>query len=260
VFRKALLLGLFGGLDADARTLVAAMSVAPSSGRAQLISTTIKALKAAGLWTLIDALYLTAAHDSQAALLNWKNPGTWTLAPTNSPTFTVDRGYQGDGATSYLSATGYNPSTAGGAYAQDSALIGAWMHQATTVSGSFEAAIGNGTARIGTNAGPSTYATRVNDATGMNASPATLTAAHWAGRRLSSAGKDMWRNGVQYMATDVSASTAVTATFRLLANSNPGGFSNGRIAAAYTGGGLTDVQMAAMHAVLFAYMQGVGVV
>ena len=41
----------------------------------RLIDKAIGQLKMAGVWGKLDALYLLAAHTSQAALVNWKAPG-----------------------------------------------------------------------------------------------------------------------------------------------------------------------------------------
>ncbi len=60
--------------------LLARMSVPPSPARRTQIDTLVKTLLAAGLWTKLDALYLTAAHDAQAARLNLV---PWTGTVTN---------------------------------------------------------------------------------------------------------------------------------------------------------------------------------
>src|SRR5690606_35810663 len=101
------------------------MTTPPTRARQLLINTTITNLIAAGLWPKLDVLYLLAAADEQAARLNWKNPGTFTCTAVNSPTFTADRGFAGDGSTSYLD-TNFNISSASGRlYEQNSAHIGA---------------------------------------------------------------------------------------------------------------------------------------
>jgi hypothetical protein len=245
--------------DAATATLIAAMSAAPDGTRQLLIDNTIKALKAAGLWTKIDALYMTAAHDSQAALLNWKAPGTWTLAGTANPTFTADQGYKGDGSSSFLTASGYNPSTAGGSFALNSAVFGVWVQQSATIASSRYVSMGS-TSFMSLNGSSTGLQSRVNDATTLNATPNDMTATHWASRRLSSAGKDVWEAGTLHTATDVSTSTSMGTSFSILAVTTPASFSDGRVAAAYTAGGLTDAEMAAMDGCLRSYMQGVGVV
>ena len=52
-------------------------------------------------------LKVQAAHSSQAALLNWVST-SYPSSTVNSPTFTTDRGYAGDGVSSYV-ASGYVP-------------------------------------------------------------------------------------------------------------------------------------------------------
>jgi hypothetical protein len=87
--------------NSEASTYVAAMSVQPDITRKAAIDTLIGSLKSAGIWTTIDVLSLFAAHDSQAAVLNAKDPTkVWT--PVNSPTFTVDRGFTGDAVSKQL--------------------------------------------------------------------------------------------------------------------------------------------------------------
>ncbi|WP_312619986.1 hypothetical protein [Agrobacterium pusense] len=112
-------------LDPDAAAFVARMTVQPSPARAGLIETLIKTLKSGGVWPKLDILYLTAAHDSQAARLNLLN-GSSTLAPMNSPAFTVDRGYTGDGSSSYLD-TGYD-TLVGPQLQRDSCSIGVYTN------------------------------------------------------------------------------------------------------------------------------------
>jgi hypothetical protein len=93
-----------GAFSPEASALFAAMTTPPTAARKTLIDACIVSLKAAGVWSKLDAFYMTAAADSQAARLNWKTPGSQTLSAVNSPTFTADRGYQGDGISAHLTA------------------------------------------------------------------------------------------------------------------------------------------------------------
>ena len=112
------------GFSDEATALFAAMSVQPDAARKALINSFIVALKTAGIWSELDLLYVMAAHDAQAAQLNWKAPAANTLSPQNSPTFTTDRGYQGNGTTSYLTAgTNFSALTN---YQQNDAVLGVW--------------------------------------------------------------------------------------------------------------------------------------
>lgn len=100
--------------DPDAASLFARMTVQPDDTRKALTNNLITSLKSAGLWDKLDCLWLMAAHDAQAARLNWKS-AAFTLTPVAAPSFTADRGYTFDGASSFLK-TGYIPNTHGVAY------------------------------------------------------------------------------------------------------------------------------------------------
>src|SRR5262245_39221350 len=96
---------IYGGgatpVQAETTALLAAMTVQPNAARQTLINDLIYALKQSGAWAKMDFLYVLAAHDNQAARLNWKTAAN--LATVNGTcTFTVDRGYNGDGSTGYL--------------------------------------------------------------------------------------------------------------------------------------------------------------
>lgn len=94
------------GADYDNATtaLVAAMTTRPSEARIALIDALIAGLKTDGIWDRLEAFWITAAHDSQAGRLNWKNPGTFTLTENGTGTWTTDRGYAGNGTDGYLNS------------------------------------------------------------------------------------------------------------------------------------------------------------
>lgn len=97
-------------IGSETVSLLSSMTVAPSQARASLINDTIAALKTADLWDDLDVLYVLAAHDAQAARLNWKAPGTYTASVISTPTFTADQGYTGNGTDAALD-TGWIPAT-----------------------------------------------------------------------------------------------------------------------------------------------------
>lgn len=101
----------FGSVfSSEALALFSAMTVQPSANSKIAINNLINALIVNNIWSNLDFFYVTAAHDSQAACLNWKNPSTFTLTPTNSPTFTTNKGFAGNASTSYVN-TGWIPAT-----------------------------------------------------------------------------------------------------------------------------------------------------
>ena len=74
-----------GGYDAATEAIAAAFTTPPTTARKNLIDAAVVALKSAGVWTKLDALYLFAAADSQAAIINWKAPGTYNCDARSMP-------------------------------------------------------------------------------------------------------------------------------------------------------------------------------
>ena len=106
------------------------MTTPPTEARKKLIDRTIKELKSFGIWYQLDVLYFFAAETQQAALLNWiKNAHNATAV--NSPTFTVDRGFTGDGATSYINSN-FTPLSQGVRYLGASAMIAIYSRTNST--------------------------------------------------------------------------------------------------------------------------------
>lgn len=111
--------------EAESEAIFAAFTTPPDDTRKGHIDACVAALKAASVWTKLDGLAFAAAADGGAGSINWKSPGTYDLTPVNSPTFTADEGYAGNGSNAYLS-TGFVPSIAGGQMTQNSAHIGVY--------------------------------------------------------------------------------------------------------------------------------------
>lgn len=245
---------LFGGILPETRALVDAMTVKPNSTRVAHINRLIRAMKADGSWTRMDVFYMLAAHDEQAARLNWKNPGALTLTANNSPTFTVDRGFAGDGVSMNLTST-YRPSTFAGQFVLDDAMLGAYVHAANSTVSGMDVFLN--ASRVGTTA-TNTYGARVNDGVGILAAGAPAVG-HWAGRRTASNVRETWKNGA-LVANDAAASTAVSSVDLVLLASTALGAtpSNGRLSAAYAGGALTAQQMLSFHNSLLVLLRAVG--
>jgi len=68
-------------------------------------------LKNAGVWSDLDLFYVFATDgDSDFASINWKDVNNFQCSQVNSPNFTTNVGFWGDGASSYLN-TNYNLNT-----------------------------------------------------------------------------------------------------------------------------------------------------
>lgn len=106
--------------QAETATLLAAISEQPDAARQAAMNEFIFLLKDCGAWQLSDIVQIYEAHTQQAALLNWKNPGTFNASLVGAPSFIVDGGIETFTTGNYIS-TGFNPSTAGGQFSQNSA-------------------------------------------------------------------------------------------------------------------------------------------
>jgi len=125
----ASLLNSFTPVNDESVALFARMTTEPATPRKQLIDSTITSLKAAGFWAKLDALYLFAGHESETAVLNWiADSNNATLV--DSPTFTTDRGINGNGTTSYIN-TNFDLSTDSSKYLQNSAHFGLGIQTGT---------------------------------------------------------------------------------------------------------------------------------
>lgn len=102
----------------------------PSAARQIQYATLINSLVLGGVWAHLDVLDVLAAADSGTALLNLRHaPFKATLdTATGTPTFTVDRGFSAMGAPGNNSVnTNFNPSTAGGQFTQNDAMVAGWQ-------------------------------------------------------------------------------------------------------------------------------------
>lgn len=235
-------------------TLVAAMTPAPTAPRVEAINALVVALDAAGVWNKLDAFYALAAHHQQAARLNWRNPATFTLSAVNSPTFVVDRGYNGNGTSSYLD-TGFNPVTAGGQFTLNSG------HQAVVsrTDGAFTVnEFGNANNRIICRTATDLLSGRMMIATTPLFFPNnTNGTGHFCMSRTSSGAFTYLRNGVSLGSSADAAVALTSANFWIGASSNLS-YSTRQISAAHWGSGLTDAETLATHNAIAAYNSAIG--
>jgi hypothetical protein len=83
----------------------------PSASQQILQNQLVVDLKAGGIWSKLDTFAVFATDgSSDFALIDWIRLTQYTAV--NSPTFTTNEGFQGNGTSSYID-TNYNPSTSG---------------------------------------------------------------------------------------------------------------------------------------------------
>lgn len=254
------------GYGTEAIKLFNAMTVKPSGQRARLIANTIKQLQRANIWEKKSTLWVTAAHDDQAGRLDWKNPaGSFLLTKVNSPAFVVDRGFTGDGSTSYLD-TNVVLSTLGLGFALNSANVSYWSLTAGTSTlktdiGVVDAAAGGGIFLKVAEAG-NLMPCRLNSATTDSPTVTSDGTGLFTLNRSSSTLHQTYRNGVAG-GTISRASTALAANGRLfigaLAVANVASQWNTRqTALSALGPSLTAGEEAAFYNIMQSYMRNIG--
>lgn len=246
-----------GAVRDETQALLAAMTTKPSPARIALIDRTIRSLVSSGVWAKLDIFYMLAAHDSQAATLNWKSPGTFTLSIVSAMAFAADQGFTGDASADYLD-TGWTAGTDAVNYTQNSASFGAWSR--TTGAAGIDIGLSTiGAARLlFRNASNQCSAGRVNDLTNsLMASSVTDGSGLFAAERPDASTKRAYRNGAQ-IGSDVSlASTGLPGTAFHIGGEGGAGTSNRQFSMFFTGAGLGALHSSFYDANL-RYMQGVG--
>jgi hypothetical protein len=243
-------------IDPDAIAYVAAMTVAPDAARKALINELITGLKTDGIWAKLSWLSLLAAHDAQAARLNVKAPAK-SLIEASSPTFTVDRGYKGDGSSSYL----YSPEllTASGEYTLNSASLGTYVNQTGTTSRrTILGASGSGVSSDFVASSTGWDAWLNTGSTGGVSTISSQKTGFFAAVRNSSSRVAVYSGVTGYLVSSASStSTSVSATAPSFGRSGSY-YSNDRSAAVFWGASLNSTDLSNFNARLLTYLTAIG--
>jgi hypothetical protein len=242
--------------NAEAAALVARMTTQPTTVRKILIDALVGALKTAGVWLKLDALYVLAAHASQAALLNWVQDA-YNLTAVNSPAFVADQGYTGDGSTSYLD-TNFNPTTAVGAkFVQNSAHNGIWSRTNLNNGGASSNDAGALSSQIARQAAVSGNALgRANTGSGILIGAGAYPG-HICWSRTAAAVWEGYAQGVD-SGGGTDASVAITNANMRLLSFNGAAFGVNQLAVGHMGSGLSAAEVLATKAALLTYLQAIG--
>lgn len=242
--------------DPAAEAVWTAFTTPATDSRKQAINQLVWALKGAAVWDDLDVLYLMAAADSQAARINWKNPGTKTMSAVNSPTFTADRGFAGNGSNSRLDTT-WVPSTDGVKFVQNSASMWVWSNTNSQTSG---ADCGNAStapyAYLYTRSSSDLAVMRLNDSSSGTTSSTNSIGMFGAQRRASN-DRRLWKNGSQIGSTTTSASTGLPTASMWVCGANSIWFTTKQYGFFAAGASLSGKESDFYNAIL-TYMQTVG--
>lgn len=128
----------------------------------------VLALKAAGIWTKLDALWMYATTgSSDFASLNWKNPALYQHTIVNTVNFRSKGGFTPVG-TSYIS-TNWNPATNGVQYTQDNASRAVYLTTQSLPAPTAAASIdGNTTTAVNSIRNTASVTNRINSTAGLS--------------------------------------------------------------------------------------------
>lgn len=247
-----------GGVDADVASFLARLTTPPTTERASLYSNLILSLKSAGVWAKLDALWIMAAADSQAARLNLVS-SSYTLSPVSSPTFTADRGYTGDGSTSYLDS-GYDTNGAGILLLRNAHAFGVYVNTNTAAADVRE--IGSrqfAATTLGSTSGMSFRSAATNSDSTVTTFTDSLGLSSVS--RNNSANYDTYRNGV--FAQNITRTTVVLTASNMYIgcfnnNGVPFQFSTRRVASAFAGATLSAGETLDTYNAIRTYLTAVG--
>lgn len=230
-----------------------------SGQRALLVNNLIRTLQQTGIWSNFDRIWLFAAENSQSALRDIKASAAATA--TGSPTFTANSGYVG--ASGKYIDTNFNPATAGGSYARDSASLFGWTTDTTLpASGQFDFIGVSGSFDIGVLPYLSSSTTKANMQSTTSSPGATGLGSDHHGLH---AGNRSASNAIQYYMNGSSVGTSATASNALVSfninglrgNDSPAHY-DGNIAALGFGSSLDAPGHLNLYNAMLAYMQAVG--
>lgn len=247
---------IIGAVDQSTVDLLAAMDERPSSSRAILIDSTIKAFKSEGIWPLLDRVY-GIAHSAQASYLNWRKPGQNTLTPINAPIVIPDRGWQSPGRVGSLSS-GERLALAEENYSLTKSSMWVWVTSSvrSTESQSDCGAVTNGEARINSNYTDTIFIKANTSA--VADTPITTSVGFTGFNRHSAQDVDVWKNGVLLKKALVPAQQIPTGPFYIL-SSGGGSYSSRQVAFVAIGGDLSGKENA-FYQIVRNYLLGIGAI
>ena len=227
----------------------------PTASRAALIDSTVSALKAAGLFSLLGDLRIFAAHSAVAAQVNWITPSDAPATLVNSPEMTADRGLRTDGITSFISL-GRPPNDIPG-YTQDDASIGLFVREAGAAQNTAIGATSGRVALIQPRTSGGNFVGRINASASVTFGAVVARTGLFVVSRQTGGHVSGYRNG-ELVSTQASTSSATAQTTNVNVGLDSGAYSDDQYSAVVVGRGLTAQNVSDLNAILGAYMTAVG--
>jgi len=218
----------------------------PSADQQIKQNTLLLTLKTSGVWDEWDVFYMFANNGSKEfATLNWKNPDTNQNTLVNSPTFTSNQGFQGNGTSSYINVN-YNPQSSGTHYAKDNASSGFWS-ELLTHDGNY---LYSGSSSYFRDISATLFRNAINDGDGTNRTSPAGEVKFFHSSRSNSTTKNMFENG-SALGPYTMSSTTEASNFELLRGF--GAYSSSKISCFYCGSNL-ESKVSDIYTALNTYM------
>lgn len=235
--------------------LVARMAAAPSAPRVAMIDQLVGTLTDAGIWAKLDVLVVLAAHDSQAALLNWKG-AAYGATLVGGPVFVADRGVFTDGSDDLID-WGWSPAS-GIAFTQNAAMFGAWFRKGDRNAASPVGTQTGASCTLNPRSSSDALAGRINSSTissgGTMATGYGLTILD----RSAASAVQCYRDG-NAVGTVSTATSGARSSVAMGSGKAGGAFADGQFCAHLAGASLSAAEHRILADALAAYMAAIGV-
>jgi hypothetical protein len=218
-----------------------------------------------GTWPLLDTFYIFATNTQTTALLNLVS-ASFAGTAHGTVAFTADHGYTGDGSTFYIDS-GWKP-TNGPNWATNSASFGVYVLTNSTSVVSNTAIGQDAITNFDVLLKPLTNLTIIGASGQINSASQPASAVSNANNqgsyvvsRTSSANFVVYKNQSSLGTVTNTSGAASAANVYIFANNGgvPGSFFTLQMSAAFTGGGLSGAQEAAVESRINAYMTALGI-
>lgn len=243
------------GYRPESKAFFERLATQPTNSRKRQYDTLIRALVSAGVWNLLDALYVWRAASQVTALTNLIQ-SSFGAAATGSPTFLANYGFTG-ASGKYIDSL-FNPTTASGKYIQDSGTVFGWTYKAAQDAGPFAGLITAGRTQLTSRYTDNKYYLDVNMGTagaGDSTGASTDGSGLWAATRSGANVITGYRNGVA-LVTGVGAS-GVLENDKISFLRGVSTAHTGAMGAAGIGAALNTAQHLALYNALLAYFTSI---
>lgn len=217
----------------------------------QLLNT----LKASTVWSKLTGFYVFAQPTAAAAVQNLKSPGTLDLVATNSPTFSTNVGFSGDGVSAHLLGPAFSSITG---YTTNSHSAGVFSLNTQKTSSIGIMATDTSSQAFGmASADTSRQALTRSASTTSDALPAANSGICHVGYSRSAAGSyAQYTDRMKSLSSTSSVSVPSAAKLTLLRAATT--YTLNQVGAAWIGAAITDAEYAALDSALETYLRRVG--